>query len=362
MDELRLKNRTSNGHHRRPHIAVIPNQQISNLTAYSGLIITIWMVILFFIRFYILEGFIFPRFYGRKWRDMDDPLKRGFMNHHIAGGVKIVLLIAGAKPFVNVVFGYSDFTSPMGKHAHPTMGDLLIVLTQLFVAMYVFELFYRKTLSPVAVMHHVGAVIIAQSAVVLSLDLEHERDATIEFVLCLVWGAFDVLAEGWLNLAFILYRIHPRNHAFLCYLFFSTCAITVMGSVAETIMIMVLFGQSWSRWELSFKIVTPILHFIFTLAQLHGSRILFSMWLKQKRYLKEEDEAHMDPELGRPKASDEAKPEVIVTTDSGEASRTESNPPDTPEASTMPSGSTTEPPAETRRRIGPITRFITGLR
>jgi len=178
----------SRHHHEEPHIAVLPNEIISILTPYSGLIISIWMVILFLIRHYLLEGWAFKRMYGQIYAKMDDGLKRGFMNHHIAGGVKIVLLIVGAKPWLEVLFGEATLHSPLGKHHHPTMGDILLVLTQLFVAMYVFELFYRKTLSPVAVLHHVGAVIIAQAAVVLSLNLDHEQDATIEFVMVLVWG------------------------------------------------------------------------------------------------------------------------------------------------------------------------------
>jgi hypothetical protein len=62
-----------------------------------------------------------------------------------------------------------------------------------------------------------------------------------------------------------------------------------MGTVAETIMVFILFGESWSRWELSFKVVTPILHIVFTAAQLHGSRILLSMWRKEKRKLEQEE-------------------------------------------------------------------------
>jgi hypothetical protein len=79
-----------------------------------------------------------------------------------------------------------------------------------------------------------------------------------------------------------------------------------MGTTAETIMIMVLFGESWSRWELSFKIVTPILHIIFTMAQLHGSRILFQMYLKQKQKVAAEDMALRDVEMnpGQPKKVD----------------------------------------------------------
>lgn len=284
-------------HRHIPHFATLQNESISILTAYSGLILTVWLVILFLSKHYLLERILFPRFYRNAYRNMDDGLRRGFMNHHIAGGTKVVLLIAGAKPFIDVVFGQSELHSRLSRHhAHPTMGDILIVLVQLFVAMYVFELFFRKTLSPIAVMHHVGAIVIAQSAVVLSLDLNKELNATMEFVLCLVWGAFDVLAEGWLNLAFVLYRLRANDHNFLSYLFASTCIITILGSVAETIMIMTLFGQSWDKWEIEFKIVTPILHIIFTLAQLHGSRILFAMYKKQKRYLAAEERVLMDPE------------------------------------------------------------------
>lgn len=58
----------------------------------------------------------------------------------------------------------------------------------MFIAMYAFELLYRAKLSPVAVAHHVGAIVIAQSSVAISLNWEHEKDATIEFILCFVWG------------------------------------------------------------------------------------------------------------------------------------------------------------------------------
>lgn len=70
------------------------------------------------------------------------------------------------------------------------MGDVLVVCSQLFISMYVFELFYRPQISPIGALHHIGAIVIAQSAVAISLDFEHEVDATIEFVMCFVWGKF----------------------------------------------------------------------------------------------------------------------------------------------------------------------------
>jgi hypothetical protein len=54
--------------------------------------------------------------------------------------------------------------------------------------MYAFELTYRAKLSPVAVAHHIGAISIAAIAVAISLGWKHQRDATLEFILCLFWG------------------------------------------------------------------------------------------------------------------------------------------------------------------------------
>ena len=69
---------------------------------------------------------------------------------------------------------------------------------------------------------------------------------------------------------------------------------------------MYLFGKSWEKWEIGFKVITPILHIIFTLAQLHGSKILFLMYVKQKKLLAEEQNPIPDLE-GLEKKSDESE-------------------------------------------------------
>lgn len=103
-----------------------------------------------------------------------------------------------------------------------------------------------------------------------------------------------------------------------------------MGTVAETIMVFVLFGESWSRWELSFKVVTPILHVIFTAAQLHGSRILLAMWRKEKRKLAAEDAEFHDLEGGKAaskqKEANEDEEAIQVITQPAEGSDSGSDP------------------------------------
>ncbi|TID19684.1 hypothetical protein E2P81_ATG06850 [Venturia nashicola] len=283
-------------HHRRPKIASIENQLLSDLLGYSGIILTAILALLFLIRHYLLEAWLFPRFYRRIWTKMDVDTQRGFTNHHIGMGIKLFALLVGAYPWIHILFGNADFQTPMSKHSNVSMGDLLLILTQLFCSMYIFELLFRSKLSPIAVAHHVGAILIAQTGTVLSLDLNHQQDATIEFMLCLVWGAFDVLAELWPNVAIILYRVYNDSHYFLMNVFLGTCLVTICGTVAETIMIGVFLAQSWSRWELAFKIITPILHIVFSMAQLHGSRILYSLYLSQKRKLAEAENRMMDTE------------------------------------------------------------------
>lgn len=179
--------------------------------------------------------------------------------------------------------------------------------------MYIFELLYRAKLSYVAVMHHIGAIVIAQSAVAMSLNWEHERDATIEFILCFVWGmsfssrtfnrlsnnrtgVFDIIAEFWPHVAIILYRLRTDDHVFLLKIFRSACYCTFAGTIIETIVVMWLFGSLWDRWTLPFKVVTPILHVIFSAAQVWGSWNFYCMWQSQKKKLREKKAVQEDAE------------------------------------------------------------------
>jgi hypothetical protein len=171
-----------------PHVVHVPLQTISVLAPFSALIISIIFVVYFAIRFYVLEGFLLKRLYGKIYTNMDETTRRGFVNHHIAGATKILILVVAAYPFVDVAFGSATFHSPFFGSKYVKQGDVLIVVAQMLIAMYVFELFYRPKISPVSVGHHIGTIMIGQSAIAISLNLIRERDATIEFILCTVWG------------------------------------------------------------------------------------------------------------------------------------------------------------------------------
>lgn len=167
---------------------------ISDLAPFSALIVSIVLVICFFVRYYILEGFLIRRVYGSKYTEMSELNRRGFVNHHIAGLTKVIILIVAAYPFVSIAFCRGpSFNTPYAPGSSVTLGDIMIIVSQMLIGIYIFELIYRMKLSPVAVMHHVGTIFIGQAAIAISLRPLREPDAYIEFVLCTVWGKYTGL-------------------------------------------------------------------------------------------------------------------------------------------------------------------------
>ncbi|KAJ5103879.1 hypothetical protein N7532_004408 [Penicillium argentinense] len=265
-----------------------PLETISILAPFSALIISIALVVFFLIRYYILEGFLIKWAYGPIYTGLDEVNRRGFVNHHIAGVTKILILIVAAYPFINVTFCEGTFHTRFTRESPVTMGDLLIVVAQLLIAMYIFELLYRMKLSPVAVLHHIGTILIGQSAIAISLRLVREPDADVEFILCTVWGAFDIVSEFFPHIAIILYRIYPNRHHFLSRVFLLSCLTTASGTFCETVVTMWLFGSLWHRWEIAFKVATPLLHVAFSAAQIHGSLVFWRMYRRQQRNMQDE--------------------------------------------------------------------------
>ncbi|KAJ5541659.1 hypothetical protein N7494_006735 [Penicillium frequentans] len=274
-----------------------PLESISILAPFSALILSITLIVLFVVRFYILEGFLIKWFYGNIYTDLNEVNRRGFINHHISAATKFVILILAAYPFVCVGFGTSSFHTPFAHGSIVTMGDILIVAAQMLIGMYIFELIYRVKLSPVAVAHHTGTILIGQSAIAISLRLLREPDADIEFILCTVWGAFDMIAEFFPHVAIILYRVYPDRHHFLSRVFLVSCITTVIGTTGETIVTMWLFGSLWERWQIAFKVVTPMLHVAFSIAQIHGSMVFWRMYKRQQRFVREEEEGESMQEI-----------------------------------------------------------------
>lgn len=291
------------------HIRGFPLTAISIFAPFTGLILSVVLLTFFLIRFYVLELFLLQKLHGKRYTNLDEINRRGFVNNHIAGATKILILVVGAYPFFNVAFGKAGFHTPFAAGSRVTMGDILIICAQILIGMFIFGLIYRTKISPVSVVHHMGSILVGQAAITISIRLD--KDASVEFVLCTVWGthsfscasyhdtdmpklfslgAFDIISEFLPHLAIMLYRVFPENHSFLSRLFQIAFVSTLFGTISETVVVMYLFGQLWDRWTSPFKIVTPVLHVAFSAAQLHGSHIFYKMWRKQERILRDSRE------------------------------------------------------------------------
>lgn len=171
------------------HLGQLINQLISRIAPFSGLILTIAACILAVIRLYLLDLVIIPKAYSHRiLRPLTDGQRRSFVNHHVAVGTKILLVAVTAYPLLAILAGDATPHTPFAKGTSTTLGDILIVSSQIFTVMYIFELFYRDKVSPISCAHHVGAIVIAQAAVAMSINFDHERDAVYEFILCFIWG------------------------------------------------------------------------------------------------------------------------------------------------------------------------------
>jgi hypothetical protein len=84
--------------------------------------------------------------------------------------------------------------------------------------------------------------------------------------------------------------VYPNSHAFLAKIFRLAMVTTLIGTTAETILTMFLFGSLWHRWTIAFKVTTPMLHVLFASAQLWGSWNFYKMWQKQKRLMAQKED------------------------------------------------------------------------
>ena len=176
--------------HGDQHIRHTPLSTLSILSPYSGLIISVIFVIFFLIKQYIVEKWLLRWMYGDMFTKQNEVNRRSFVNNHFAGAVKFVILIVGVYPFIDVAFRTGYLHKPFVHGSRVTLGDILVVCANLLVSMYIFELIYRVRISPVSVIHHIGTILVAQAAIAISLDIPREKDASIEFILCCVWGEY----------------------------------------------------------------------------------------------------------------------------------------------------------------------------
>jgi hypothetical protein len=116
------------------------------------------------------------------YKILDHDKRKSFINHYVAAIMKLILIIGSVYPAIAVVAGVKTIQSPYVQGSTVTIGDSLLCTFHVFTAMYIFELFYRNKVSLISSAHHIGAIIITQTAVVLFLDPAHQTDAELELL------------------------------------------------------------------------------------------------------------------------------------------------------------------------------------
>ncbi|CAD0088500.1 unnamed protein product, partial [Aureobasidium vineae] len=254
--------------------------RLSKLVPYSGLILTVTCVVIFLVRVYILEPLV--KRFTTQYKLLDQAQRRSFINHYVAASIKLILVVVAVYPAVMIISGHKNLQSSFGSQKI-TYGDVLLCVFEVFTSMYIFELFYREKVSCISAAHHIGAIIITQTATVLFHDPKHRQDAGLEFVLCLLWGIFDILAEFWPHAAVIIYRTWPNQHMMLANIFLATAILEVIGTVVETVTVFSIFFSLWKEWTIEFKVLSPTLHLLFSCAQLWGARVFWLMSQQHRR-------------------------------------------------------------------------------
>lgn len=102
-----------------------------------------------------------------------------------------------------------------------------------------------------------------------------------------------MIAELWPHIAMILYRLLPASndqsdkalqfHALMSRIFMSVAIMEVAGTTLETTVVFWLFASLWDKWTLPFKVVTPILHLLFSCAQAWGAWVFWNLSKKEAR-------------------------------------------------------------------------------
>jgi hypothetical protein len=123
-----------------------------------------------------------------------------------------------------------------------------------------------------------------------------------------------VVAEFWPHIALILYRVYPERHYFLTWVFRATVICELLGTTVESVLVLWIFGILWDKWNLAFKIVTPSLHVLFTLAQLWGAYVFWIIAKKEARKSQEQRMAHSEEQstAGTNDKSQSAEDQVIL--------------------------------------------------
>lgn len=174
-------------------IAWVKHQPLTTLLPYGSIIITCSIIFVVLLS-NLLERWLLRLVYGRIWKELDTPgnerRRRSFTYYHVGAIMLSVLLATGAYPVMSFLAGPSDFSKIVGRRwPTVTVGDMMFLFAEVYSAYYLYEMAFRtRHASPLTIAHHIGLLLITQTAIALFAKPHDGRIATMEFFMCMVWG------------------------------------------------------------------------------------------------------------------------------------------------------------------------------
>ena len=167
----------------RPVVVSFPNSDVL-LNAFATF--AAWSLLYFFVTRYILERLV-PRIWGKLYTEMSWPDRRSYVCHHLWILVKTSAIIPGLLAIIQTIFLDRDLHAPVVPGSPLSNADIFSVLCEprssalsltrqtwrsspclsvrrprLRRADRPVELTYRARVSPVTLLHHVAAIVLAQ--------------------------------------------------------------------------------------------------------------------------------------------------------------------------------------------------------
>ncbi|KAI8661068.1 hypothetical protein NCS57_01086200 [Fusarium keratoplasticum] len=268
----------------KPKITIIQNQPLSELLPYGSLILGISLIFVILLS-NILERWVLRKAYTEVYngleRGKDERRRRSFVYFHIGIMIMLSLLAAGAYPVLYFLTGASDFSTLLIGNI--TLGDVLFILSEIYSSYYFFELCFRtKFSSPISIAHHFGLLAVIQTALALFADIGSHPEATLEFYMCMVWGAFDVVTEIPIYGSMIVWRLRRDNSQLLVHIAYGCSCWATTAAAVEVAITIYLLHLSWDRWGAIWRIVTPIIFALWIVTQLYGAFRFFKMAQTQR--------------------------------------------------------------------------------
>ncbi|KAF9877414.1 hypothetical protein CkaCkLH20_05114 [Colletotrichum karsti] len=270
-----------------PKIETIQNGPISGLLAFGSLLLVSSVIVVVLIA-NILERWLLRKVYGEVYMNLERPenekRRRSFTYYHVGAIVMFALLCIGIYPVMRFLVGSAGLATPVVQGHRLRIGDMLFTVSQTYCAYYVFELCYRTQFaSPLSIAHHIGLLAITQTSLSLFGNFVQHPEATIEFYMCMVWGAFDVVVELPIYVSMIVWRARRSDHYLLSNIAFGCFGWVLLGAALETSVTIYLLHRSWDRWGRVWRVVTPLIFSLWITTQLYGASRLYAMAKSERR-------------------------------------------------------------------------------